>query len=62
MTGDESKRLGYQRAEVIGRERVSKLLLRFSVPAIVANEGGKLVMSCLMLFGVGVSAMKRSLL
>jgi hypothetical protein len=52
--------LGYHRAEVIGQERVSKLLLRFSVPAIVANEGE----TCyeLMLFGVGVSAMKRSLL
>jgi len=39
LAGDEGKRAHYQRAEVMGRERVSKLLLRFSVPAIIANEG-----------------------
>jgi putative MATE family efflux protein len=38
LAGDESKRLDYQRAEVMGQERVSKLLFRFSVPAIIANE------------------------
>jgi len=38
LEGDESKRLDYHRAEVMGQERVSKLLFRFSVPAIIANE------------------------
>jgi putative MATE family efflux protein len=38
LAGDKSKRLDYKRAEVMGQERVSKLLFRFSVPAIIANE------------------------
>ncbi|MEM2111088.1 MAG: MATE family efflux transporter [Candidatus Bathyarchaeia archaeon] len=37
--GYASKVVDYQRAEAMGRERISKLLVRFSVPAIVANEG-----------------------
>jgi len=32
--------LDYQRAEAMGREKISRLLTRFSVPAIIANEGG----------------------
>ncbi|MBS7647670.1 MAG: MATE family efflux transporter [Candidatus Bathyarchaeia archaeon] len=39
MAGDESRRLDYQRAEAMGREKISRLLARFSVPAIIANEG-----------------------
>jgi len=37
--GYAGKALDYQRAEAMGRERVSRLLLRFSAPAIIASEG-----------------------
>lgn len=39
MVGYAGKALDYQRAEAMGRERVSRLLLRFSAPAIIASEG-----------------------
>ncbi|MEM2168550.1 MAG: MATE family efflux transporter [Candidatus Bathyarchaeia archaeon] len=29
----------YQKAEAMGREKISRLLMRFSAPAIIANEG-----------------------
>ncbi|MGB9713921.1 MAG: MATE family efflux transporter [Candidatus Bathyarchaeales archaeon] len=37
--GYAGKALDYQRAEAMGLERVSRLLLRFSAPAIIASEG-----------------------
>jgi len=39
LVGYAGKALDYQRAEAMGRERVSRLLLRFSAPAIIASEG-----------------------
>ena len=38
MTEGDAKATGYDRSEAMGRETVSKLLIRFSVPAIIAAE------------------------
>ncbi len=38
MTEGDAKATGYDRSEAMGRETISKLLLRFSVPAIIAAE------------------------
>ncbi|MEM2338051.1 MAG: MATE family efflux transporter [Candidatus Bathyarchaeia archaeon] len=39
VVGYKSTSLNYQRAEAMGREKISRLLMRFSVPAIIASEG-----------------------
>jgi len=39
LAGRASRALDYQRAEAMGLEKISRLLMRFSVPAIIANEG-----------------------
>jgi len=38
LTERDAKATGYDRSEAMGRETVSKLLIRFSVPAIIAAE------------------------
>ena len=38
MRAGDAKATGYERSEAMGREAISKLLLRFSVPAIIAAE------------------------
>jgi putative MATE family efflux protein len=38
LTEGDAKATGYDRSEAMGRETVSKLLIRFSVPAIIAAE------------------------
>ena len=38
MRARDDKAAGYERTEAMGREPISKLLLRFSVPAIIAGE------------------------
>jgi len=38
MRAGNTKATGYERSEAMGREAISKLLLRFSVPAIIAAE------------------------
>ncbi len=38
MRPENAEATGYERSEAMGRERISRLLLRFSVPAIIAAE------------------------